>query len=501
MVQLRPHIHFPAIPALSLARAGWRSVLGFSVLFVVYLLFARCVPAADDELYYWCWAQNLQLSYFDHPGMSAYLIRVSTELFGHSLLALRLPAVLTSLFVFGVIARLSRPRVFVPLLAMTPLFSLGAVLITPDTPLLLFWAGYLVWLQAVHGRLTPVGGAASERIPVWLWCLGGVILGCGALGKYTMALAVPAGFVSFLLARGVSWRAWLPGYIGHGAISAVLTTPILAFNYQHDFAPLLFQWEHAHQAAAPGHRWISFFDFISVQILLFGILPIVLLPWVWWKARSLATDPSLRVCAALYAVPMTIFLYKATQGPLEGNWALVAFVGFWPLAAAWYAGLASAFHRWLAGSTLFLPVGCSVLMAAHLVEPLSILPPHRDRVTRQAGRLEIARAAAEAIHRHGESLPVFTTSYQMVAALRYNGLDARQIAGATRPSNFTLIPERPEQFDRLYVFSEGLLPSQFVPGFGSPEIVANLPLIVRGELITCYQILLYTKPEADTRTR
>ncbi|MCZ2341271.1 MAG: glycosyltransferase family 39 protein [Bacteroidales bacterium] len=494
LAQFRPQSQVQATPILRLPRAHWRGMLGCGVLLIVYLLFAQSVPAADDELYYWCWAQHLQLSYFDHPGMCAYLIRVATELFGHSLLAIRLPAMLSSLFVLGVITHLSRPRVFIPLLVLSPLFSLGAVLVTPDTPLLLFWAGYLVWLHAVHVRLTPPNGAAAERVPVGLWCLGGVILGCGALSKYTMVLAVPAGCVSFLLARGVSWRVWLPGYIGHGVISAILTTPIVVFNSQYDFAPLLFQWEHAHQAAQPGTRIISFVDFVSVQILFFGILPIVLLPWVWWRIRTLAADPRLRVCAALYAVPMTIFLYKATQGPLEGNWALVAFIGFWPIAAAWYAGLTAAFPRWLAGATLFLPAGCSVLLAAHLVEPLMLLPPHRDRITRQAGRLEVAHQAAQAIHQHGEAVPVFTTSYQMVAALRFHGLDARQIAGATRPSNFTLTPERLEQFDRVYVFSEGLLPASLVPGFGSPKIVANLPLIIRGELITCYQVLLYTKP-------
>src|SRR5262245_38482412 len=108
------------------------------------------MPPADDELYYVCWARELELSYFDHPPMTAYLIRASTELLGESLFAARLPAVLTSLFVIAVIGRLTRPRHLVAWVALTPLFTFGAVLITPDTPLLLFWSAYLTWLVAAH---------------------------------------------------------------------------------------------------------------------------------------------------------------------------------------------------------------------------------------------------------------------------------------------------------------------------------------------------------------
>lgn len=501
LIRLLTRFQFPVEWTFSPQVKPWvgrLTVLGGVTAF--YLLLAGVLPAADDELYYWCWAQSLQPSYFDHPGMSAYLIRLATALFGDSLIAVRLPACLTSVFVLMVIARLSRTQRFVPLIALTPLFSFGAVLVTPDTPLLLFWSAYILWLTIIHEQLTPTeprtsgSGESNTRGPSpGLWLLGGVILGCGALGKYTMALAVPAGFVSFVLMRGVSWRAWLPGYIGHGIVSAGIVTPILYFNYLHDFAPLKFQWEHANQAAAAGQGWRSFGEFVGVQVLLFGVLPIVLLPWAWANIRTLAVDPRMRVCVALYAVPMSIFLSKAMKGPLEGNWALVAFLSFWPLAAAWYGNRRSRLTRGWAVSTMLLPLGCTALLAAHLIVPLPFIEPHRDRITRQAERMNVSTQAADAVRLHGESLPIYTTSYQSVALLRYAGLDARQIAGATRPSNFTLTPERLEDVDRAYVFSEGPLPEEHAPGFGFPTIIANLPLVVRGETITCYQVLLYTK--------
>src|SRR5438128_8966205 len=76
------------------------SFRGFCWLLVAmvpaYLGLAALLPPFDDELYYWCWSRDLQLSYYDHPPMVAYMIRGTTELFGTSVFAIRLPAVLSA---------------------------------------------------------------------------------------------------------------------------------------------------------------------------------------------------------------------------------------------------------------------------------------------------------------------------------------------------------------------------------------------------------------------
>ena len=57
----------------------------------------------------------------------------------------------------------------------------------------------------------------------------------------------------------------------------------------------------------------------GVQVLLFGVLPLVLLPWTWANFRTLTADPRLRAAVCLYALPFTFFLYKAARGPLEAT--------------------------------------------------------------------------------------------------------------------------------------------------------------------------------------
>jgi hypothetical protein len=476
----------------------------FAGLLGLYLILAAVLPAADDEVYYWAWARPLQFSYYDHPPLTAWMIRISTDLFGDSIFGFRVPACLAMVFVAAVIAHLSRPRSLLPGILLTPLFTIGAVLITPDTPLLCFWAAYVWWLVEVHRRLTPVAdeglaGTGEASVPWWMWLVGGVLLGCGVLGKYTMALAVPSGFVSFCLI-GRQWKKWLPGYVAHGVVSFVVASPILIYNIQHDFAPLLFQWRHSMGDSRPGLK--PFGEFVGVQILLFGTLPFFLYPWVLWNFQKLCENPRLRVCACLYALPMTFFLYKATRAPLQGNWALVMFVAFWPLAATWYQSVSSSkFWRWSTASAFLIPAACVLFLTIHLVKPVPFVPAEGDRVTRQYALNDVTQQIARTIRERGEALPVFTPTYQITAWLRFQSLDGRQIDQISRPSHFTQHPEHLTDVKRAYVVADHVLPAEFSTGFGEPELVGHFPVKVRGEVVRDFKLLLYSKRTAIGQKR
>jgi 4-amino-4-deoxy-L-arabinose transferase-like glycosyltransferase len=445
--------------------------LTLCVLAPLLLVLAATVPPFDDELYYWCWSRDLQLSYYDHPPMVAYLIRASTELLGHTILAIRMPAVLSGLVVLGVIGRLSGPRALYPLVALSPVWTFAAILVTPDTPLLMFWSLYVAWLVAVHTRL------ATEHVPIWWWVLGGAVLGCGVLGKYTMGLAAIAGSASFLLAG--PWRRWLPGYLLHALVSVAVASPILIHNLPRDFVPIRYQWAHSMSSTQPGMA--PFAEFVGVNLLLFGGVPFVVWTWGLRNWRELAAEPRLRVCACLFLIPFAFFLFKATRGRLEGNWAFPCFIACWPLAEAWYER-ARDWRGWrLATAAGFaLPLGLTTALTWHLIAPISFLPPGKDRPYRQQARFEAARAVADDLRAAGHTGPVFVTTYQWAAVLRWHGVDARQIEGASRPSHFTSSVQSPAGLARAVVCSEGVLPPRLVEGFGPPRLVRHYPVMVRG---------------------
>ena len=466
-----------------------------AVIFVAYLILAAVLPAADDEVYYWCWSKDLQWSYYDHPPMTAVLVRLSTSLFGDTVFGLRFPACVASAFVLFVINRLTPNPFLIWGIALSPLFTFGAILMTPDSPLLMFWSAYLWWLVELHRRLTPISddsGITNRSVSVADWLVGGILLGCGVLSKYTMGLAVPAALISLLVA-GRPWRDWIRGYVFHGIVAFVVASPILIYNMGQNFEPLLFQWRHAAQQTPNALR--SIVEFVGVQLLLFGTLPFFLFPWVIANFRSLCKDARLRVCTSLYIFPLAFFLYKSTKSHLEGNWALVCFISFWPLAAVWFESVrASRFWRWSTVSAFLPPTIAVLIIAVHWIWPLSFVPVKADRLHRQIALNAATREVARQIRDRGESLPVYTDSYQMTSLLRFQSLPAQQIDGLTRPSYFTRPPRRLTDVGRAYVVTENPLPQEYAVGFGSPELVGSVPVEVRDTTISHLNIRLYSKP-------
>jgi len=171
----------------------WRvlaiSLISFSVL--LRLAFIGIVDLLPEEAYYWAYAQNLDFSYFDHPPMVAWLIRLGTTLLGNTELAVRIPSWVCSLvavtYLFGLAYNLygkTAAYVSAMLLAVLPIyFSVGFVM-TPDAPLYAAWAATLFYFERAF-----LGGRSKSWIGV------GICLGLGMVSKYTIALLGPAAIV------------------------------------------------------------------------------------------------------------------------------------------------------------------------------------------------------------------------------------------------------------------------------------------------------------------
>ncbi|HET9551626.1 MAG TPA: glycosyltransferase family 39 protein, partial [Anaeromyxobacteraceae bacterium] len=118
------------------------------------------------------------------------------------------------------------------LLQAAPVFSLGAVLMTPDAPLALAWVGTLWALERALAR--------DAR-----WALAaGAFLGLGLLSKLTaglLGLGALAGLLASRPGRALLATPW-PWL---GALAALLVaSPMLAWNAAHGWPSLAFQAEH-----------------------------------------------------------------------------------------------------------------------------------------------------------------------------------------------------------------------------------------------------------------
>ena len=146
-------------PALS-----W--ILGFQIFRFVLLPFMGLMP---QDAYYYMYGQNLSLSYFDHPGMIGYILRIFTDVFGQSVFVVKLADfTITSLTIFSFYKLasyfLSNKKLWrsMILLISTIFISIVSFNSTPDVPLLLFWTLSLICLYK-----------AVFEGKKWFWILGG----------------------------------------------------------------------------------------------------------------------------------------------------------------------------------------------------------------------------------------------------------------------------------------------------------------------------------------
>src|SRR5882724_1025486 len=211
-------------------------IVAAAVLRLLYLAFDCPLDLAPDEAHYWDWSRHLDWSYYSKGPLVALLIRASCELFGTSMLAVRLPAVicgallLVSVYVLTVQVH-GRERWALAAVAIAlslPLIATGSSLMTIDAPFICAWGWALVF-----------GHRALFRGSAWAWPAAGFCVFVGVLAKHTMVLWVPF-FGLFLLTnpafRQLLWsgRFWLMTALG--ALGGV---PILVWNWQNGWVTLL----------------------------------------------------------------------------------------------------------------------------------------------------------------------------------------------------------------------------------------------------------------------
>jgi hypothetical protein len=353
------------------------------------LLVAAAAPLSPDEAYYWVWSRALAPGYLDHPPMVALWIRLGTLLGGTTPLGVRLLAPLAALLGSWLLA--DSARLFsggdrragwfaAVLVNATLLFGIGAVTITPDIPLLFFWAATL-WGCA---RLAASGKAR------WFYAIG-IFAGLALLSKYT------AAFLGLGLAIWLFWcpamRRWLgtPHPWAAGAIAILMFSPVLWWNAGHG-------WASVHRQGGrigdfhPQARYLI--ELVLGQLALATpVVAVVLAVALWGAARA-----ALRTRAAAWTLIVAttlpaalVFLQHALGDRVQGNWPAILYPG-----AVLAAALAPVWRqrRWVRHG-IQLGYGMMLIACAHAASLRPALSPRLDPVIRLLdGWSDFAAAAA-----------------------------------------------------------------------------------------------------------
>lgn len=299
-----------------------------STLFVVTLIFraffATHIGLIDDEAYHWSWAKDLQLSYFDHPGMIAWLEAVSLSIFGDTELGVRLPGFLCFVGTVMLLYKLTRElfddgaALFVGfILLWSPFWGFGGYVASPEPPFMLCWvaAAYVFW-QGV--REDDRQWSVKKT---WLWL--GVIMGLGLNSKFIIALLAP-GFAIYLLMTPRHRRDLLTPWPWVGAlIATVLASPIFIWNIWHDWPGFKYQFHDRHQGGQFSlERWGVFF---AAQLLFATPFLYVLIALAFITSFLRRHQARWRFLFALCVPSIAIFYPQPLWAEYKPHWSGAAY--------------------------------------------------------------------------------------------------------------------------------------------------------------------------------
>src|SRR5438874_9245707 len=219
--------------SMSTTRAVWFFVIALTV---IRLSMLATTDLEFDEAHYWMWSEHLAPAYFSKGPGIAFAMRASTAIFGANEFGVRffspVLAAGTSVLLFYFARRLFSPAAglwAVIGLNVTPIFNIGAFVMTIDSLSVFFWlaAMFTFWL-------------AVEKSPrfSWHWPLTGLLIGLGFLCKYTNAFELISILLVLALAPRLRQEFARPGLYLLLGVFALCSVPPIIWNAQHAWITL-----------------------------------------------------------------------------------------------------------------------------------------------------------------------------------------------------------------------------------------------------------------------
>jgi len=405
------------------------------------LWLAGTLGLTDDEAYYRLWALAPAMGYLDHPPMVGWMIAAGRWIAGDTPLGIRLIAVLVSLLGPFALWR-SATLLFGPgvgrraawiALAM-PLLAVGGVIITPDTPSVLFW-GLAAWALAE---------LYASRDANW-WLVVGLCAGLGLLSKYSN-LFVGAGIVLWLgLVRANwawfrSWQLW-----AGGAIALIVALPVIAWNAEHDWVSFAKQFGRVgHGQQLTGAYFAELIGgSLGLMSPVIAVLAVLGLVKVVRAATASGDQPSALLAAGMLPF-LAYLLLHSLHDRVQANWMAPLYPSFAVCAAVALGGLKAppgtgALLARLGTWALAVGFILSGLLYWHAARPFVQLAGQRDPTSQTRGWSELA-AEIERLRAAKGACWVATSSYATTGQLAYHLKDNAPVVQLTERIRYIHLP-------------------------------------------------------------
>lgn len=418
--------------ALALPKGQIILYRNFAVVYFIFYAAIKIVFAFSgdnlftEEAQYWLWSRYPDWSYYSKPPMIAW-INYLTGAIGHHESIIRLTALV---FGFGTLymaykvsmllfpdTRIGYLSAF--FLSVSPFFILASTFFTTDSLLIFFWSvtAYFFIRAVLRNGLKD-------------WIRAGFFFGLGCLSKYSMVFFLFAFAPLLLMPRPVKY---VKGGIAFLIVAAALFTPVMYWNYLHDWVTL------KHVAAL---AWADRGVFALNRSLIFvgeylGGLILVTSPFMLYllyrfrdTLRSDSEDERVdRSKIQWLMLPMAgtagVFLMISVFKRTEVNWGAMSYFSL-PIVLAYLVvkseGYLSGFSA--AGVTLLLLVLLLFPRAWDRLGYPALVPLKFDSMKRMAGWESLAMSVSAVQRQYPGSPVILTDSYHVASEIAfYGGMD------------------------------------------------------------------------------
>ncbi len=341
--------------------------IGFVLIYMIRLVIVFTMGIMPQDAYYYLYSEHLDLSYFDHPPMVAYMLRIFGLVLGKSVVAIKLTDFIVtfiSLFAFYRLSRLflseSRAVKAALFYGTTLMLSILSINTTPDVPLMLFWTLSLIFIHK----------AVFEN-RLWHWILAGFLIGLSFISKYTGGFLLVGLFGFLILSAG--HRKYL---VSKQSLLLLIffglaVFPVVYWNYSNNWISFAFQTsERAASIDKFGLKPLLFLGNLGTQLMLLipflfvGML-IVLYKMMAKVIRTKTLPGSSSLFLLAFSLPLILFFFGISMVYwVKMNWIMPGYISAIILASAYLKNKALkgqvitslVLHVLLAIQIIFYPV-------------------------------------------------------------------------------------------------------------------------------------------------
>jgi len=364
---------------------NYQFIFFLCLFFVINVIQGHYTALLEDEAYYWFWSQDMAFGYFDHPPMVALWIKLSSFFFNGEF-GLRFMSTLSFSVLLWVIwlmidfkDKQQHVVLFYLLIVSMAMIQIYGFIITPDTPLVLFTALFLLaykrFLQEDNFLNVVFLGAAMAGM-LYSKYHGILVIGFVVMSNWTLFK---------------SKNFWMAAAFGF-----LLFIPHLTWQFENDFPSFLY---HLKERGRQPYTIVNSLLHIVNMIAVVGItFPLIYTAFFKHKTTN-KFELSLKYIVYGFFV---FFLISSFKAPPQAQWVVIILIPLILLTFPYFAKNLKA-RKWLTVLgciQLVIILSVRVFLASPSISPI-VLETH------------LAQQWVPELKKNTESKPiVFVNSYR-----------------------------------------------------------------------------------------